>query len=101
MKLTEKDKMKIDNMRKCGFGYRRIAGFLGFSKDTVKYYILKSGAKVEPEITGITLKDICPNCCTPVVQTPHKRRKIYCSNKCRLLAWHQKHYESKKEKTEE
>ena len=41
MKLTEKDKNKIDNMRKGGFGYRRIARFLGLSTDAVKYYINK------------------------------------------------------------
>lgn len=101
MKLTENEKMKIDNMRKSGFGYRRIAGFLGLSKDAVKYYVQKNDTKIQSNATGITLKDICPNCCAPVVQTPHKRRKIYCSDKCRLQAWHRTHYESKKEKTEE
>ena len=42
MKLTENDKIKIDNMRKSGFGYRRIAGFLGLRKDAVKYYVQKT-----------------------------------------------------------
>ena len=101
MKLTEKDKNKIGNMRKGGFGYRRIARFLGLSTDAVKYYIEKNNGNIKIEVTGITLKDICPNCCAPVVQTPHKRRKIYCSDKCRLQAWHRYHYESKKEKPEE
>lgn len=97
MKLTENDKVKIDNMRKSGFGYRKIAGFLGLSKDAVKYYIQKNNCKINSEITGITLKDICPNCCAPLIQTPHKRKKIYCSDKCRMQAWHKANYRSKGE----
>ena len=75
MKLTEQDILKVDNMRRSGFGYRRIAQFLGLSKDAVKYYIGKTEGKIKIEATGITLKDICPNCGSQLIQTPHKRRK--------------------------
>lgn len=100
MKLTEKDILKVDNMRRSGFGYKRIAQFLGLSKDAVKYYIGKTEGKIKIEATGVTLKDICPNCGSLLIQTPHKRKKKYCSNRCRLQAWHRTHYESKKETKE-
>ena len=95
MKITEQEKIKIDNMRKSGFGYRRIARFLGLNVGAVKYYIDKTQGEVSCKVVGLKIKDLCPNCGVPVIQTPHKRRKIYCSDRCRLQAWHQKHYQSK------
>ena len=45
MKITEQEKIKIDNMRKSGFGYRRIARFLGLNVGAVKYYMDKTQGK--------------------------------------------------------
>ena len=99
MKLTDSDKEKIANMRRNGFGYRRIAKFLGFKENTIKSYLRYheiEGATpliVRPDIDGY-----CKNCGIPIAQTPNKRKRLYCSDKCRLQAWHR---EKKKAEGEE
>ena len=97
MRLSKNEQEKISNMRRLGFGYRRIANFLGLNPMAVKYYLGKTWTGEEEISTSISIKDLCPNCGIPVVQTPHKRRKIYCSDKCRLQSWHKKNYKGKKE----
>lgn len=96
MRLSKSEQEKVSNMRRLGFGYRRIAKFLGLNPMAVKYYLGKMWTGDEEISTSISIKDLCSNCGLPVVQTPHKRKKIYCSDKCRLQAWHKNNYKSKK-----
>ena len=85
MRLSKTEQEKVSNMRRLGFGYRRIAKFLGVNPMAVKYYLGKTWTGEEEISTSIS-----------VVQTPHKRKKIYCSEKGRLQAWHKNNYKSKK-----
>lgn len=96
MRLSKSEQEKVSNMRRLGFGYRRIAKFLGLNTMAVKYYLGKTWTGEEEISTSVSIKDLCPNCGLPVVQIPHKRRRIYCSDKCRLQSWHKKNYKSKK-----
>ena len=66
-------------LQKQGLGYRRIASALGLSPNTVKDY-----CKRHPYIPDIKR---CPQCGAVLQNTPHKREKKFCSDKCRLSWW--------------
>ena len=87
MRLTEADKEKILYMRKNGLGYRNIAKATGISADTIKSFIRRHGLGGVLVDKERHLDDFCPICGKLLELTPNKRRKVYCSNNCRLKAW--------------
>ena len=96
MILTNEKKEKIREMRLIGLGYSAISTILRVKEDTIKSYCKRVGLGGVRAIPG--MKDcVCKNCGVHIEQTPHKRKKLYCSDKCRLQAWHRANYESKKE----
>lgn len=90
MKLTEQDKNKIVYLRKNGLGYRNIARFTNISVDTIKSFLRRHDFTDFEIDRERTLEDFCPICGHLLEHTPNKRRKIYCSNNCRLKAWKQR-----------
>lgn len=88
--ITEKEKQAIENMRRGGLGYRRIAKALNLKYTVVKYHIEKAGLGGRASVPGVKLADFCPICGSKIVPVPHKRKKFYCSDRCRMKAWHQK-----------
>lgn len=66
-------------LQKQGLGYRRIAAALGLSPNTVKDY-----CKRHPYIPA---QKSCQQCGIPIVNTPHKREKKFCSDRCRMEWW--------------
>ncbi len=70
---------EIDGLRFQGYGYKRIAHILGLSENTVKSYCRRHPFD--------KTKKVCLQCGKPIENTPHKREKKYCSDKCRLEWW--------------
>lgn len=70
---------EIIALQKQGLGYRKIATVLGLSPNSVKYYCRRN-----PYIPD---EAKCPQCGKRLVNTPHKREKKFCSDKCRLAWW--------------
>ena len=82
LKMTEKQKSEVTTLRKLGLGYKAIAKRMSVSVDAVKYYCRTHNlqAKDIPD-------NVCPICGAPISQTPHKRKKVFCSGKCRIAHW--------------
>ncbi|MBQ8541803.1 MAG: hypothetical protein IJ435_10090 [Clostridia bacterium] len=70
---------KIDSLRLQGFSPTAIANLLGISVNTVKSHIRRH--PVIPDTVA------CQCCNNPVVQTPGRKTKRFCSDKCRITYW--------------
>jgi len=69
----------INNMRIEGKKPTEIANTLGISVNTVKSHIRR-----HPDIPGTLC---CLYCGKPVMQTPGRKAKKYCSDQCRTSYW--------------
>lgn len=73
--MTQGQKEQIDTLREQGNGYKRIAGILGVSVNTIASYCRRKTA-------------VCPCCGAALVMTPKHRKKKFCSDACRLKWWY-------------
>ena len=78
--MTNKDRVQITNLQQQGFGYKRISSITGISVNTVKSFCRAHPVSNESESR-------CLFCGSVLRQTPHKRQKKYCSDKCRNAWW--------------
>lgn len=88
--MTESEKERIAMWREMGYGYASIGQIMNLSKDAVKGYCRKMG------LTGIKQKTgrakypedgVCKQCGMPLVQRPKTKRKVFCSETCRVTWW--------------
>jgi endogenous inhibitor of DNA gyrase (YacG/DUF329 family) len=80
-------KEQIRRMRQEGSGYSRIAQGLGLSENTVKSYCKRNslggiGATL-PKLGDV----VCRNCDKPVPQLPGRKKRVFCSDACRVVWW--------------
>lgn len=73
--MTQGQKEQINTLREQGNGYKRIAGILGVSVNTIASYCRRKTA-------------VCPCCGAALVMTPKHRKKKFCSDACRLKWWY-------------
>lgn len=90
--MKREDIDSIDSLRREGLGYKRIAAIMGLSQDTVKSYCKRHS------LTEVGSEVRCKQCNALVEQTPHRKKKQFCSDKCRM-AWWNAHPEMIKRKT--
>ncbi|MBQ9167689.1 MAG: helix-turn-helix domain-containing protein [Oscillospiraceae bacterium] len=79
--MTDYERNKIVALQSEGYGYKKIAKELDLSVNTVKTFCrrrtaIKSDGKVR-----------CLYCGSVVEQTPHRKKKKYCSDSCRMAWW--------------
>jgi len=87
--MTSLQKQRILTMRESGEKYSYIAVELGLSENTVKSFCRRN--------TNAAESSVCPECGKTLTHIPHKRKKRFCSDKCRL-AWWKAHPEALKRK---
>ncbi len=87
--MTDIQRKRIEDFRKINKGYSEIARETGLSYESVKAYCrahnlggIRKGVSAESQV--------CRNCNRPLVQTPGKRHKIFCSDACRRC-WDNSH----------
>lgn len=91
--MTEEQKIKIRRMRLDGNGYKHIASTLILPLSTVKSYCKRNGlVGVGPVVAmnndvSVQLGLICRNCGKRLKHTAGKKRKFFCSDKCRKQYW--------------
>ncbi len=90
-RLSDNIRDEICYLRLQGIGYKRIAAELGLSKNTVSSFCTRHNLGGNRNADG-TVQHPCRYCGKDVPQTPHRREKLYCSNKCRCAYF----YEQKK-----
>ncbi len=89
--MTAENKEKIARMRRSGMSYGQIAVELGISRNTVKTFCRRSGlSKLETSPNAedkAPLFKACKECGKPVEQTPGRKEKRFCSDRCRNKWW--------------
>jgi uncharacterized protein YjcR len=81
MNLSQKT--MISELRIQGETYASIADKIGVSENTIKSYCRRSNIVM----TAQKESEVCPNCGCLLIHIPHKRKKRFCSEKCRLEWW--------------
>jgi endogenous inhibitor of DNA gyrase (YacG/DUF329 family) len=82
--MNTAQKEQIRQMRMNGMTYGKVAIQLGLSTNTVKSYCQRNhlgGRKTVHEKNG------CKQCGKEIQQTPHRKEKKFCSDKCRIDWW--------------
>lgn len=85
--MTLEKRERVKEMRLAGLGYKKIAQEIGVSRSTVKTYCFRHGLAGKGEELAKAAGNLCRNCGTPVVQTPKRKKKLYCSDQCRYAYW--------------
>lgn len=104
--MTAEQKEQIKILRMEGMGYIRVAQALGLSENTVKSfcrrqglnsgtsYVSVTGKQTEKEVKSAAVitgeqsaRHFCLNCGVVVEQSPNRKEKKFCSDKCRMTWW--------------
>lgn len=90
--MTNEQKQRIMVMREAGLGYSRIAAGLSLSVNTVKAFCQRNAKPKESRPQAIvTPQDAkqayCKKCGKSIVRTPGRKKKIFCSDRCRMAWW--------------
>ena len=92
--MTDNERNRVIELQHKGYGYKRIASVIGLPVNTVKSFCSRHPIRDDE---SLELKGLCCNCRIPIEQTPHKRKKLFCSDSCRM-AWWNAHPEKVKRK---
>ena len=82
--MTNEQKILILSLRAKGLGYRKVAAKLGISENTVKSFCRRQ--KDSPQV-NVQAGSVCKCCGAPIEQTPGRKEKKFCSDKCRREWW--------------
>lgn len=91
--MNDMQKSKIINMRAEGFGYRLIAKELDISENTIKSFCRRNNLTRSDQIVPTSMpnhpieKVLCKNCGKAVPQNDKRKKKQFCSDKCRMTWW--------------
>ena len=75
--LNNYEKRAIFDLKEQGNSYREISEILGINISTIKSFC----SRHKP------ITDNCKQCGVPVRQTPHRKHKDFCCDKCRITWW--------------
>lgn len=78
--MTSAQIEQVIRLQEAGKGYRTIASELGLSINSVKSWCRRHPVEETP-VNG------CKQCSAPLIQFPGKRKRFYCSDRCRYLWW--------------
>ena len=91
--MTNQQKEAVLQLRSKGLGYTEIARQLGLSVNTLKSFGRRYGVPSLYRVSGIEAGEQQPNlngckqCSAALIQTPHRRKKSFCSDRCRYAWW--------------
>lgn len=78
--MTENQKNQIISMRESGESYGNIAVLTGISESTIKTTCLRNKKKNDQ-------LSYCKNCNKKLKLVEGKKKKVFCSDKCRMEYW--------------
>ena len=81
--------IKINDLRQIGYGYKKIAKELSMTISAVRYVC----SKLSDEDL---LDGSCENCGLKIKSIKGKKKKRFCSDKCRWMWWNKHHNEVNK-----
>ena len=77
--MTGQKANSIIALQKQGYGYKRIAAETGIPLNTVKSFCRRHPAE--------EAESFCLCCGSPLEHVPHKKKKKFCSDACRMKWW--------------
>jgi len=77
--MTDRQKHRIDALRRKGYSHADVADEMDVPVNTVKSYCRRNQAR--------HAGDLCRNCDRPLAQNSRTRQKHFCSNRCRQEWW--------------
>ncbi len=80
--MTNYEIQQILALQRQGLGYRRIAATLNLSPNSVKSYCQRHPLKPVAQADGY-----CKQCGSPVTFKPRKKKRLFCSDRCRQIWW--------------
>lgn len=87
--MTDEQRQQIATLRDEGNGYKKIAQVLGLSENTVKSFCKRKkmgGIAINKQIENDS-ESHCQCCGVAITQTPGRKKKKFCSDKCRMKWW--------------
>lgn len=86
--MTTDERRALTTYRQQGYGCKKIAQIMELSVNTVKTYCKRNalGGKVAPQDPS-SMEKVCKCCGAPLVQTPGRKPKVFCSDACRTKWW--------------
>lgn len=91
--MTEEQALQVRELRSQGTGYKTIAGLVGISRDSVRYYCQRHGLGGIRIVYEANLKDrisdglACAYCGGPLKREHTGRPRKFCSEACRRRYW--------------
>ena len=82
--MTDTERSRIVELQHQGYGYKKISAITGLPLNTVKSFCARHPVLIK-ELPGSNA--LCRNCLAPIEQTPHKRKRLFCSDACRMAWW--------------
>ncbi len=89
--MTDKEKNQIAVYREQGKSYTDISEIMNISINSIKTYCKRHGlgGKRAYSFTKDEYVTTCECCGAPVMQNPGRKKKRFCSNKCRNAWWNE------------
>lgn len=86
--MTDQQKQQLKQMRCDGYSYSKIADALGISENTIKSFCRRNNlGGVGTNISLPPAGSVCRECGTALIQTAGVKKKLFCSDKCRMAWW--------------
>ena len=85
--MTDKQKQTVRSMRQRGIPYSAIADAVGLSPNTVKSFCRRENVTVMQNSLADEFRDTCAYCEKLLSHSPGRRKKRFCSDKCRSDWW--------------
>ena len=82
--MTETERSRIVELQHQGYGYKKISTLTGLPLSTVKSFCARHPVRDEDIAER---NNLCRNCLKPLEQTPHHRKRNFCSDVCRMAWW--------------
>lgn len=80
--MTNEEKTAVENLRKDGYGYKKISQMTGICESTIKSYCRRN------RLSGEQAQERHCLCCgKTVIQYPGRKEKKFCSDACRNKWW--------------
>ncbi len=93
--MTDSERNQLLSYNTKATAIKKYPQLTGLPVNTVKSFCARHPVQIEELQESNTL---CRNCQAPLEQIPHKRKRLFCSDACRMAWWnaHPKEYSEKR-----
>lgn len=94
--MNQKLRKEIEELRKCGLGYGKIASALNITKTSVASYCRRYNLSKEETLDNEVDVAFCKECEKIIYISEGHRHKVFCSSYCKNKYWNKYHEELNK-----